>query len=629
MAAGSIVVDLLMRTGSFETDTKRAEAALKKFQKQAIEAGKMAGQAIAAFAGGMAVMVQQTVQANAEMQRFAALSNTSNSNFQALATGAKTVGIEADKMADIFKDVQDKVGDFMQTGGGAMADFFENIAPKVGVTAEQFRQLSGPDALQLYVDSLEKANLSQSDMVFYMEAIASDASLLLPLLKNGGEGFREYADMAQRFGVILEDDALAAMNDFKRANDITQLAMRGFANQVTQAIVPAFMNMVNVFANADTGARNLSAAAQIAATGFKGLMSVGALVVGVFKTLGEMFGGLAAVFVNLFSGRFREAYHAFEATSMDMVANTRKTVDAMKSIWAEYTPTSGAIPAPVMPGRLSAARGTTAGAGATGNAAGDGFDSWMQANREAELQHYLKMLDKREAEEMASQERLRAEAERYYTATRTPIEQLNVELANQQRLLDAIGPAYQDTYFRAVEAAQEAYESTRQVSQEMDSFAKQAAENIQGQLGEGLYQMMQGSFKDIGASFKQMLDRMVAEALAAQLARRMFGGLAGGEGAGWFGNALSSLGSTLFGGAKAGGGDVIGGRAYLVGEQGPEMFVPRTSGAILPNMAGAGAAGGSMSIVNNFTVSGAVDRRTQLQIANEASLALRRGQRNL
>jgi hypothetical protein len=629
MAAGSIVVDLLMRTGSFETDTKRAEAALKKFQKQAIEAGKMAGQAIAAFAGGMAVMVQQTVQANAEMQRFAALSNTSNSNFQALATGAKTVGIEADKMADIFKDVQDKVGDFMQTGGGAMADFFENIAPKVGVTAEQFRQLSGPDALQLYVDSLEKANLSQSDMVFYMEAIASDASLLLPLLKNGGEGFREYADMAQRFGVILEDDALAAMNDFKRANDITQLAMRGFANQVTQAIVPAFMNMVNVFANADTGARNLSAAAQIAATGFKGLMSVGALVVGVFKTLGEMFGGLAAVFVNLFSGRFREAYHAFEATSMDMVANTRKTVDAMKSIWAEYTPTSGAIPAPVMPGRLSAARGTTAGAGATGNAAGDGFDSWMQANREAELQHYLKMLDKREAEEMASQERLRAEAERYYTATRTPIEQLNVELANQQRLLDAIGPAYQDTYFRAVEAAQEAYESTRQVSQEMDSFAKQAAENIQGQLGEGLYQMMQGSFKDIGASFKQMLDRMVAEALAAQLARRMFGGLVGGEGAGWFGNALSSLGSTLFGGAKAGGGDVIGGRAYLVGEQGPEMFVPRTSGAILPNMAGAGAAGGSMSIVNNFTVSGAVDRRTQLQIANEASLALRRGQRNL
>jgi hypothetical protein len=599
MAAGSIIVDLLMRTGAFETDTKRAEAALKKFQKQAVDAAKVAGQAIAAFAGGMAVMVQQTVQANAEMQRFAALSNTSTNTFQALATGAKTVGIEADKMADIFKDVQDKVGDFMQTGGGAMADFFENIAPQVGVTAEQFRKLSGPEALQLYVDSLEKANLSQSDMIFYMEAIASDASLLLPLLKNGGEGFREYADMAQRFGVILEDDALAAMNDFKRANDVTQLAMRGFANQVTQAIVPAFMNMVNVFANADTGARNLSAAAQIAATGFKGLMSVGALVVGVFKTLGEMFGGLAAVFVNLFSGRFREAYHAFEATSMDMVANTRKTVDAMKSIWAEYTPSGVGVPAPVQPGRLSAARGTTGGSSAGNKAERDReaeeYARWMEGMEQAAANHrlrvYYKMMDDMEAEEKAYQE-----------------------------WMDSMRQAELDRYGDMV---------TRRVD-EMDSFAKQAAENIQDQLGEGLYQMMQGSFKDIGASFKQMIDRMVAEAAAARIARAMFGDLIeGGSGSGWFGDIAKSIGGAIFGGGRAGGGDVLGGRAYLVGESGPEMFVPRTAGTVLPNMAGAGAGGGSMSIVNNFTVSGNVDKRTQLQIAREASMALQRGQRNM
>ena len=63
-----------------------------------------------------------------------------------------------------------------------MADFFENIAPQVGVTADQFRKLNGADALQLYVSSLQKANVSQNDMTFYLEAIASDASYLLPLL---------------------------------------------------------------------------------------------------------------------------------------------------------------------------------------------------------------------------------------------------------------------------------------------------------------------------------------------------------------------------------------------------------------------------------------------------------------
>lgn len=598
MAAGSIIVDLLMRTGSFETDTKRAEAALKKFQKQAVDAAKVAGQAIGAFAGGMAVLVQQTVQANAEMQRFAALSNTSTSTFQALATGAKTVGIEADKMADIFKDVQDKVGDFMQTGGGAMADFFENIAPQVGVTAEQFRRLSGPEALQLYVDSLEKANLSQSDMIFYMEAIASDASLLLPLLKNGGEGFREYADMAQRFGVILEDDALAAMNDFKRANDITQLAMRGFANQVTQAIVPAFMNMVNVFSNADTGARNLSAAAQIAANGMKILLSAGAMVAGAFKTIGEYFGGLAAVWANIFAGRFKQAYETYKDVNLDFVGNTRQTVDAMKSIWAEYTPTSGAIPAPVMPGRLSVARGTTGGSTAGNKAERDReaeeYARWMESMEQAAADHrirvYHKMLDDMEADEKSYQE-----------------------------WMDSMRKAELDRYGDMV---------TRQTEQ-MDSFAKQAAENIQDQLGEGLYQMMQGNFKDIGASFKQMIDRMVAEAAAARIARAMFGDLVeGGSGDGWLGGIFKSIGGALFGGGRAGGGDVLGGRAYLVGESGPEMFVPRTAGTVIPNMAMAGG-GGSMSIVNNFTVSGSVDKRTQLQIAREASMALQRGQRNM
>ena len=39
-----------------------------------------------------------------------------------------------------------------------------------------------------------------------------------------------------------------------------------------------------------------------------------------------------------------------------------------------------------------------------------------------------------------------------------------------------------------------------------------------------------------------------------------------------------------FGGARADGGLVMGGTAYLVGERGPEIFMPSTSGTIIPNM---------------------------------------------
>lgn len=60
-----------------------------------------------------------------------------------------------------------------------------------------------------------------------------------------------------------------------------------------------------------------------------------------------------------------------------------------------------------------------------------------------------------------------------------------------------------------------------------------------------------------------------------------------------FANAIagavgSAFGQTLTG--KAGGGSVFGGHPYLVGEEGPELFVPGRSGAIVPNDAlGSGA----------------------------------------
>ena len=66
-----------------------------------------------------------------EVQRQAAVANADPQVFQGMAAGAQTVGIEQEKLADILKDVNDRVGDFLTTGGGPMADFFESIAPKV------------------------------------------------------------------------------------------------------------------------------------------------------------------------------------------------------------------------------------------------------------------------------------------------------------------------------------------------------------------------------------------------------------------------------------------------------------------------------------------------------------------
>jgi hypothetical protein len=88
-----------------------------------------------------------------------------------------------------------------------------------------------------------------------------------------------------------------------------------------------------------------------------------------------------------------------------------------------------------------------------------------------------------------------------------------------------------------------------------------------------------------------------------------FGARIGGA----IGGAVGALG---FGGGRAMGGPVSAGTAYMVGEQGPELFVPKGSGTIVPNGAGRGA-------TINLTVNGAIDSestaRQIVSILNDSS----------
>ncbi len=67
------------------------------------------------------------------------VANAAPEVFQRWSAASATVGIEQEKLADILKDVNDRVGDFLQTGGGPMADFFENIAPPSGRDSRSVR----------------------------------------------------------------------------------------------------------------------------------------------------------------------------------------------------------------------------------------------------------------------------------------------------------------------------------------------------------------------------------------------------------------------------------------------------------------------------------------------------------
>ncbi|MCP3669780.1 MAG: phage tail tape measure protein, partial [Gammaproteobacteria bacterium] len=167
--------------------------------------------------------------------------------FQQGAYAAEQQGISMEKYGDILKDVTERVGEFTSIGAGPMIDFFENIAPKVGVTTEQFKKLSGQEALQLYVKSLEDANLSQQQMTFYMETIASDSVRLLPLFKDNSKALQEQAKRARELGVGLEDIDVAKAIAAEKALKDAAIAMDAALKKSTVAISPFITEIMKQF----------------------------------------------------------------------------------------------------------------------------------------------------------------------------------------------------------------------------------------------------------------------------------------------------------------------------------------------------------------------------------------------
>lgn len=120
------------------------------------------------------------------------------------------------------------------------------------------------------------------------------------------------------------------------------------------------------------------------------------------------------------------------------------------------------------------------------------------------------------------------------------------------------------------------------------------------------------------ASIGQMVDAILADfdrVAASQFIAKPIAGV-----------VSSLIGSLLpISGARAAGGPVDAGGAYLVGEQGPELFVPSSSGAIAP-----GGAPPRPSITLNVQTPNAQSfLKSETQIAAMMSRALARGQRNM
>jgi lambda family phage tail tape measure protein len=109
--------------------------------------------------------------------------------------------------------------------------------------------------------------------------------------------------------------------------------------------------------------------------------------------------------------------------------------------------------------------------------------------------------------------------------------------------------------------------------------------------------------------FGDLARSIIADLIKIQLRAQMtsiFGGLfsslfGGAGGSGMFTGSTGAIGGSIHIG-KAEGGAITSGTPYLVGEKGPEMIIPSSSGTVIPNHQLGSAMGGGPQVVYNGTV---------------------------
>lgn len=307
---GTLTLDLVTKIGGFVGPIKESEKQVKtsfaNMKKDVLAYGAIAVSGAVAAGAAVFAMAKNYADAAQEIRTFASISNATTQEFQAMSAGAQTMGISQEKLGDQLKDFNEKLGEFITIGSGGAVDFFEQIATKTEGSAEgarklalEMQNLSGPQALQLYVDKLEEAGVTQQQMSFYLESMASDTTNLIPLLKNGGEGFKYWADAAERYGLIMDESAIQKAAEFKVQLNLLDMQVQGAKNQFIQGFMPALISVGDAMSDATGETNLLSDAGATLGNVFKGVAAIGLGVYATIKMLSNAIAGLAVDATNV------------------------------------------------------------------------------------------------------------------------------------------------------------------------------------------------------------------------------------------------------------------------------------------------------------------------------------------
>jgi hypothetical protein len=607
ISAEQLNVILSARDREFSRAMQRSEQRVNRFSKESNKSLSSTSKAFAALATsakrlGPAIAAALSVQAfrgalaaASEIDNLSRIAGVASDQFQVLALTSQQFGIGQEKLSDILKDVNDKFGDYAQTGAGPLADFFENIAPKVGLTASAFADLSSDQKLGAYINALERANVSQADMTFYMEAIASDSTALVPAFQNNSAAIDEMAKKAADLGLVIDRETIAKS---KEAQNELDLMSKVISIQLTQAL----LSIAPAIAQAAGGIATISAAVREFFQVFpEGNFLPELLDADGLKALAAEYEGLGGIIARI--GRARSAETASLAQGNE--ANAAKF--ALQAVAAEDELREAIA---LRQGQQAAGEGAVASSMALGKEINQLREQARLNQISAEQRERETIATQRLARETEIRNQILASGREITDAMEADIQTLGLRFEESavaaSLILTPLKAAKKETKDTRSEAelAKIAYEK---LLNEMiaASPALQAlgfdADNLQSTMQmvessmESAFMSMVDGTMSAKDAFRSMAGSIIKELFRVLVVQRLVGGITSA-----LGFPAAPTGAPVVGAAS--GRSLRSGQPAVVGEHGRELFVPQTAGRVLSVSQAQSAVGGGGSVIVNQTI---------------------------
>lgn len=674
MSLGTLTIDIAANVARLQSDLGKANRISEKFaddqRRRYQRIGRVIGAAIAGIAtGAFAGFIKQSIDAADQASKSAKAVGFSIESYQGLAHAANLGGVAQNELNASLNKFNKTISEADQ-GSKKQAQAFADIGVSVRDASGKLKTadtllLDVADRFAQYEDGANKAAVAQ-------DLFGRSGAKMIPLLNSGRAGIEQLMQQAQRLGLIMSQEAADAAELFNDNLTVLQGVSRGAANQIAAELLPTLSEMSGLLIDVAEDSGTAAIAADVLGGLLKGLATIALGLGTAFTAAGQGYGAFAATVAAALSGDFSQAVEIAKMGVSDVADTYEKGFERISKLWSgeyaktgadaanaaslvrialertnqEQEKTAQAAEAAVkaIEGQIEALELEAATLGMTATEA-KLFKLALDGATDSQLRSAKAALDSVTAYE-ASQEAIKKRGEVMEEVARIEegtFSDASLLLLDYQRKVEKLrealnaGDIEPARYDKVVEGLDEnlskAQDKLNETTDAMSVFADEAARNIQGSLADFLFDPFADGLDGMLAGFGKVLQRMVAEAAAAQLMDSLLGAAgsgAGGKGrdGGLLATGLTSL-MGLFGGGKAVGGPVQAGKLYEVGENNTaEMFTANGRQYMIPGNSGsisrAADAGGTTQVFNINTPDANSFRASQRQIARRAKQQMSR-----